>query len=258
MKQSRQKYLYVTVCFYNDYSYLPRYICEDKSVRVGDTVLVDSKGEKKHATVHSCKYFTAETAPYPVEKTKTVISVIHRKTDFDEDMIPGVKLNKYRKWKTISNEQRERLEKLWIGDGCKRNFWYEVKTQEDAEVLLQNYGGFHDAYWVDVKGENAIWASRDGFVTLSFTNCWVKPKLELRFKGLQRLNLVDDQSPMFDCFLAVSDGKIFFADNSCFKIQDIEKITNEISFVVADELSWRFTGKQGSSTHIHRLKKSVK
>lgn len=65
-----KKYLYVTVCFDNDPSYAPRYICKDKNVQVGDTVLVDSKGEKKYAVVYSRKYFTAENTPYPIEKTK--------------------------------------------------------------------------------------------------------------------------------------------------------------------------------------------
>lgn len=159
-------------------------------------------------------------------------------------MISGVKLNKYRKWRTISNEQRERIERLWVGDECERGLWYEVKTQEDIAFLLEKYGGFHDAYLVDVKSKNALWEHRDGYVTLSFTSCWVKPKLELRFKGLQRLNLVGAQcSTMFGCFLDFADGKIIFADSEDFNPQDSEKLANEMSFIVASELSWRFFGK---------------
>ena len=73
MRITEHLYFYVEVTFGNSarrYSY----ICNDLRVKVGDTVEVPAGNNQQiKATVVSTLFCTAEEAPYPVEKTKTVI-----------------------------------------------------------------------------------------------------------------------------------------------------------------------------------------
>ncbi len=73
MRITEHLYFYVEVTFGNSarrYSY----ICNDLRVKVGDTVEVPAGNNQQiKATVVSTLFCTAGEAPYPVEKTKTVI-----------------------------------------------------------------------------------------------------------------------------------------------------------------------------------------
>ena len=76
MKTDDQFYYYVSVQFKeNNASY--SYICPDLSVKVGDEVLVPVYENKEMiGKVVSAMFCTADDAPYPIEKTNTVIRKI--------------------------------------------------------------------------------------------------------------------------------------------------------------------------------------
>lgn len=71
------KYLYAFVK-YNDSSWEYSYISNYKEIKVGDYVVVDAIGNNTIAKVSKIEYYTEESAPYPVNKTK-VIKMIYRK-----------------------------------------------------------------------------------------------------------------------------------------------------------------------------------
>lgn len=77
-----KKYYYVFVEYgdgpsYREYSY----ISDDTTIKVGDLVLVDRRGEEVEAEVTFTKFYKKKEAPYPVDKTKHVIEVLERYKD---------------------------------------------------------------------------------------------------------------------------------------------------------------------------------
>jgi len=143
-----------------------------------------------------------------------------------------------------TKEQLEAVEKLKKADGCKCNHWYEIKTQEDIDFLLEKYGSFHDAYIKNIQYNGAIyWHRRSNdksTISLFFESCWVEPKIEMQFSKLERLNLVGEKvEPFYDCFLSIEGEKIFFGD-SLFDSEKINESANASIFAIARELRWRF------------------
>lgn len=157
-------------------------------------------------------------------------------------------------------ESKEWIKSLRIADGCETNFWYEIKTQKDVTFLIEHYFGFHDSTIVRAEYIDESEQSDGSFVidskaillSLFFKTPWIKYELELRFIGLRRINLIgfveNYSSEMSGCYLDFYKEKIIFANDASFdpakplqtKLLDKEPM---ITFVVADELNWRFLNK---------------
>ena len=76
MKTDNQQYFYVGVQF-RDNAMPYSYLCHNLSVKIGDEVLVPVyDNEKRNGIVVSTGFYSADNAPYPPEKTKTVICII--------------------------------------------------------------------------------------------------------------------------------------------------------------------------------------
>ncbi len=81
----KENYYYLTVKYdeyVNEKTYC--YISEDTTVEIGDKVVVDMADNIVIATVLDANYYTKETAPYPVEKTKRIIEKVTEETDLEE------------------------------------------------------------------------------------------------------------------------------------------------------------------------------
>ncbi|MDR1697836.1 MAG: hypothetical protein LBR37_02850 [Erysipelotrichaceae bacterium] len=157
-----------------------------------------------------------------------------------------------------NKKQKQAMKELREAEGCKRDFWYEIKTQADIDFLLQSFGGFHDSVLVRSKYQNGRWDSRgwptdvrdEEVISLFFRSQRVDPEIELKFIGVKRFHLVGYQSKysseIFDCHLSFFNDGILFADHYDFNLKDGYLLkSNEdgaaVTFVVADSLSWRFT-----------------
>ena len=79
MMDFNKKYTYVEVRYVDIYSSRRySYISEDRSVRIGDIVLVDRAGIKCLAVVENRADYYYENAPYPVLETKRVLKIVTR------------------------------------------------------------------------------------------------------------------------------------------------------------------------------------
>lgn len=81
-------YKYVQVSYTDDISgkwYSYKTTIDD--IHIDDVVLVDRNGYEATGTVEAINYYTKDTAPYPVEKTKNIIKVLEEFEDLDEKNI---------------------------------------------------------------------------------------------------------------------------------------------------------------------------
>ncbi|TYQ15434.1 UNVERIFIED_CONTAM: hypothetical protein Cloal_1887 [Acetivibrio alkalicellulosi] len=146
------------------------------------------------------------------------------------------------------------------------NQWNKVKKQDDIEMLMKAYGGFHDSCIkelnyvsgasVDDKKNMYFGAPNDRELHIIFQRQWDPITIELCFSGLRRMNLVGWESnyfcDIFDSYLSfdndlitgLDDNLIVWADNANFDVKNVaggsaikEPMT---SFVIANELKWRF------------------
>lgn len=109
LKTDDQFYYYVSVQF-KENNASNSYICPDLSVKVGDEVLVPVYENKEMiGKVVSAMFCTADDAPYPIEKTKTVIR------------------------KIITDEQKELFQRLAFDLNA-------VKKQICGEFIGEKYG----------------------------------------------------------------------------------------------------------------------
>ncbi len=79
-----KEYYYVSVVYADDldsYDFY-NYISDDKTVKVGDKVLVNRSGEDVVALVKEAKYYLGSDVPYPISRTKTII----KKIESDEEL----------------------------------------------------------------------------------------------------------------------------------------------------------------------------
>lgn len=83
---AHEKYIYCKVRFGNSYK-LYSYRTEDASLEVGDVVKVPvgKDGDIGYATIEQIGYFTAEDAPYPVDKTKLILGLHCKKANKELD-----------------------------------------------------------------------------------------------------------------------------------------------------------------------------
>lgn len=79
-----KEYYYVSVVYADDldsYDFY-NYLSDDKSVKVGDKVLVNRAGEDVVALVTEAKYYLGSEVPFPVSRTKSII----KKIENDEEL----------------------------------------------------------------------------------------------------------------------------------------------------------------------------
>ncbi|MCL2861292.1 MAG: hypothetical protein FWE22_02660 [Firmicutes bacterium] len=153
-------------------------------------------------------------------------------------------------------EYKEFIKKLRATEGCQRNFWYSITNQSDIDFLMERFGGFHDSVIISANYTNGCWLS-DGSITMDsekeilsliFKSQWVNPKLELKFIGIRRCNLIGYQdnysSEILNCYLSFFDGNIIFANTESFDPENpmSDKLIDEdmTTFAIADKLNWRF------------------
>ena len=85
-------YKYVQVSYCDDYAgRWYSYKTTIDKIEVGDIVLVDRNGYECEGTVEAIDYYTRDTAPYPVEKTKDIIEVLEEFEDDDDDEPDDIK-----------------------------------------------------------------------------------------------------------------------------------------------------------------------
>ena len=80
----KQEFYYLTVT-YDDFKDNKKYnyISLDKTIEVGDTVVVDRAGEIVDATVTEVGYYNKFNAPYPLELTKKIIRKLETPTGYN-------------------------------------------------------------------------------------------------------------------------------------------------------------------------------
>jgi hypothetical protein len=137
--------------------------------------------------------------------------------------------------------------------------WQEIKSQNDIDILLNNYGYFHDSCIKELTYASGVIVDKtrtmhltgsDGAVLrITFQRQWEPIEIKLRFTGLRRMNLIgyqENYSPeILDCYLAFNNKLIVWADKEYFDINNPEVggMLKEpmTTFVVAEKLEWRFT-----------------
>lgn len=86
--KDNQIYKYVIVTYEDDdYGSEYSYKTTLNNIKVGDIVLVDRAGIEVPAEVVDVNLYTRDSAPYPVEKTKDIISIISSSDDEDDDYV---------------------------------------------------------------------------------------------------------------------------------------------------------------------------
>ena len=84
--KDNQIYKYVVVTYEDDdYDREYSYKTTLNNIKVGDIVLVDRAGMEVPAEVVDVNLYTRDSAPYPVEKTKDIISIISSFDDEEDD-----------------------------------------------------------------------------------------------------------------------------------------------------------------------------
>lgn len=142
--------------------------------------------------------------------------------------------------------------------------WNTVRTADDIERLLTEYGGFHDCCVTGLEYESSAGVDadaamfsgekRDHVAVLSLQSQWKAGTLELRFEGVVRIFITAWQEnyfcDIFDCTLEIrtdlitgrDDPLVVWADRSGFDPKRCElKPLSEpsVSYVIADVLKWR-------------------
>ena len=86
--KDNQIYKYVVVVYEDDeYEREYSYKTTLNNIKVGDIVLVDRQGLEVSAEVVDVNLYTRDSAPYPVEKTKDIISIISHSEDDEDDYV---------------------------------------------------------------------------------------------------------------------------------------------------------------------------
>ena len=142
--------------------------------------------------------------------------------------------------------------------------WKSVNTEEDIEILMDEYYCFHDACIVSVSYKSGTNVDNEGTMhfnnanahqmTVLFQSQMAKKSLELNFIGLRQAHLVGWQhniaNYISDAYLKFVDsllpGKpersIVWASNDWFDPKKNNGSVHEPadSYIVANELKWRF------------------
>lgn len=138
--------------------------------------------------------------------------------------------------------------------------WQEVRSQDDADFLMQVVEQFHDWRLASVKYDplgRAIGGSKSlarfkgktDALTILFRYCakdkrgeW--PEIELRFYGVSRMGFesLQDPEPFWECWLGKNTwgSWVFASDDPLTEKEqnDPRSIESDI-LIVADEIYWR-------------------
>ena len=130
--------------------------------------------------------------------------------------------------------------------------WNEIKTQSDADVLMERFGGFHDScirevhiwtgYWVCSDFSMQVPKSWDMKVRLHVQRQWRDPAaIELLFEDVTRVNLVpsppDYVSIIYDATLLIREGIIHWSPEPNWNPDHSD--ANSETWISAKRLRWR-------------------
>lgn len=130
--------------------------------------------------------------------------------------------------------------------------WTEVKTQEDADVLLNVFGGFHDAcireahlatgYWVSENLHMAVAAGLDNTIQFLVQRQFKNPSaVVLCFEEVTRFNLVPAPESMdsiiLEATLLVRDRTIYWSVEGGWTPDGANR--DAVTWLSAQKLRWR-------------------
>jgi hypothetical protein len=130
--------------------------------------------------------------------------------------------------------------------------WNEIKTQTDADALMQVFAGFHDScireahlwtgYWV--SSDRSMLCHSDLHNSIRFLiqrQSSDLPAIELLFEQLIRLNVVpapeNYDSVIVAATLLVQDGTVFWSPEGDRRLEEPSR--DEFTCVFAKKLRWR-------------------
>ena len=140
--------------------------------------------------------------------------------------------------------------------------WKEIKTQADADALMEVFGGFHDScireahlwtgYWVSHELAMRCAAGLDNNLRLLIQRQFNDPPtIELFFEHLTRFNLVpvpeDYDSIISAATLLVRGGTIFWSPEDDWRPE--RPNLDEFTWVSAKKLRWRGVDWLGETLH---------
>ena len=124
-----KEYYYVAVVYADDldsYDFY-NYLSDDKSVKVGDKVLVNRAGEDVVALVTEAKYYLGSEVPFPVSRTKSII----KKIENDEELEKyGYKPENFADYDFYEDEEDDEDEPEYY-----HYFYYIVTTLCDKQEI---------------------------------------------------------------------------------------------------------------------------
>lgn len=144
--------------------------------------------------------------------------------------------------------------------------WNEVKSQNDADALMELFGGFHDGCIKEMKyisGEyvneelsmNLFNSLRDLYVIFQHQNR--NPStIEVVFSRLIRMNLAP-QDEQFDgiilgACIAVNEDCVIWVDDDWVKAENIgEALNEENTWIKAGEMKWRVADEYIGSEEVY-------
>ena len=146
--------------------------------------------------------------------------------------------------------------------------WHTVDTQEEIELLMNNYGNFHDSCIVSVNYQSGAFVddkmamhfgdAEEHILSVVFHRQWALKTIELQFIGLRQCHLVGWEHncfcDIFSAYLAFSDNLlpgnperlIIWSDYDGFETNKIENAICEPAdtYIVANTLRWRFIDEE--------------
>lgn len=149
--------------------------------------------------------------------------------------------------------------------------WTEIKSSEDAEDLLNKFGGFHDGCIKEIKyisgeyvGENLSMMPFNGLRRLSviFQRQWKDPRaIEMIFEGLKRMNLApsvpDNDGIIYGAYFNVINDIVYWADWEGFDISQIDSnpLYRECTWIISEKAKWRAADEYIGAEEIYISKK---
>jgi hypothetical protein len=130
--------------------------------------------------------------------------------------------------------------------------WYQIRTQADADALLDRFGHFHDAclrelhlwtgHWVSLDLSMSCPGDLDVKIRALIQRQFTKPSaIEFYFEEVTRFNLVPTpqnyDSIIFSATLLVRDGQVFWSPEENWS-PEMPNPTGD-TYIAARRASWR-------------------
>jgi hypothetical protein len=140
--------------------------------------------------------------------------------------------------------------------------WKEIKTQADADALMNIFGGFHDAclreahlwtgHWVSSELSMSCPGNLDNRLRLHVQRQFKNPSaIELLFEELTRFNLVPTpenyDAIIYEATLLIRPEMIFWTPDHNWSPEDTDR--DECTWVSAKKLRWRTVDWLGDNLH---------